>query len=146
MQIQKQKLDSENLNNNTTYESINNHNNKFNKKDIIKNKNNTMKVRNPKHSIETQGITIPQKKDNEFYNTDSERSTENSMQKEYAQETKSSNSEFHPEEILLQSKNNVNNQYNSGSSKVNTERISLITNQNSNKQRRKYITSSSIAK
>ena len=47
-----------------------------------------MKVRNPKQSIETQGITIPYKKDNKFYSTDSERGTETFMQKEYVQETK----------------------------------------------------------
>ena len=47
-----------------------------------------MKVRNPKQSIETQGITIPQKEDNKFYNTNSERGKENSMQKEYIHETK----------------------------------------------------------
>ena len=31
MQIQKQQLDSKHINNNTTYESIENHNNKYNK-------------------------------------------------------------------------------------------------------------------
>ena len=69
----------------------------------------------------------------DFYNTDSERSTENSMQKDYVQETKSPNSEFHPQEILLQSKNNENNMYNLGSGKVDTKRIFPVTNQNSNK-------------
>ena len=55
------------------------------------------------------------------------------MQKDYVQETKSSNSEFHPQEILLQSKNNENNMYNLGSSEVDTKRIFPVTNQNSNK-------------
>ena len=48
MQIQKQKLDSENFTNNTTYESINKHNNNYNKKDIHETKTNTKKVRNLK--------------------------------------------------------------------------------------------------
>ena len=48
MQIQKQKLDSENFTNNTAYESINKHNNNYNKKDINETKTNTKKVRNLK--------------------------------------------------------------------------------------------------
>ena len=58
MQIQKQQL--ENLNSIITYESINNHNNKYKQKDINNDKDNITKVRNPK----------PQKRDNELYNTD----------------------------------------------------------------------------
>ena len=65
------------------------------------------------------------------------------MQKEYVQETKSSDSPFHTQDILLQSQNNEINQYNICSGKVDTERIS---NQNSNKQRRQYSNRLSIAK
>ena len=50
-----------------------------------------MKVRNPKQSIETQGIISPRKRDN-VYTIDSEMSTGNPKQNEFAQETKSSES------------------------------------------------------
>ena len=89
VQIQKEQLENRNII--STYESINNHNNKYKQKDINENKHNTMKVRNPKQSIETQGIISPRKRDN-VYTTDSEMSTGNPKQNEFAQETKSSES------------------------------------------------------
>ena len=48
------------------------------------------------------------------------------MQKEYVQETKSSDSPFHTQDILLQSQNNEINQYNICSGKVDTESIPPI--------------------
>ena len=121
VQIQKEQL--ENRNNINTYASINNHINKCKQKDLNENKNNTTIVRNSNPSIETQEL-IPQKRDNESLNTDSEMSTYNTMQNKFAQE-KSSHSEFYSQEKLIQSKTTENQPYNSSSDKTDHEKINI---------------------
>ena len=98
VQIQKEQLENRNII--STYESINNHNNKYKQKDIYENKNNTTIVRNPNPSIDSSEVIIPQKRDNESLNNDYEMGTGtyNTTQNKFAQKTKSPESEFHTQE------------------------------------------------
>ena len=59
VQIQKEQLEYRDII--STYESINNHNNKDKQKDIYENKINTTIVRNPNPSIDTPELIIPEK-------------------------------------------------------------------------------------
>ena len=105
VQIQKEQLEYRDII--STYESINNHNNKDKQKDIYENKINTKIVRNSNPSIDSSEVLIPQKRNNESLNNDYEMGTGtyNTTRNKFAQKTKSPESEFHTQENIIQSKN-----------------------------------------